>query len=71
MLRTCGRIIGAAGLSAPLLLPMFGMMLSDEIIPEWWATSSRNGGRDHLEMMGGIIPESKAVCSQNPQRDST
>jgi hypothetical protein len=39
-------IIGAAGLSAPLLLPMFGMMLPGEIIPQWWAASSRNGGRD-------------------------
>jgi hypothetical protein len=23
-----------------------------EIIPEWWATSSRNGGRDHLGIRG-------------------
>jgi hypothetical protein len=29
-----------------------------EIISEWWATSSRNGGRDHLGMAGGITPES-------------
>ena len=28
-----------------------------DIIPEWWATSSRNAGRHHLGTVGGIIPE--------------
>ena len=28
-----------------------------DIIPEWWATSSRNGGRHHLGTVGGIISE--------------
>src|SRR6266478_5400384 len=32
-----------------------------EIIPEWWATSSRNGGRNYLGMAGDIIPESWAA----------
>src|SRR5437667_6214894 len=27
-----------------------------EVIPEWWATSSRNGGRDHLGMGGRHHP---------------
>jgi hypothetical protein len=25
-----------------------------EIISEWWATSNRNGGRDHSGMVGDI-----------------
>jgi hypothetical protein len=29
-----------------------------EIIPEWWATSSRNGGRRHPGIVGGLLPES-------------
>jgi hypothetical protein len=28
------------------------------IIPERWAASNRNGGRDHLGMLGAISPES-------------
>jgi hypothetical protein len=28
------------------------------IIPEWWAASSRNGGRHHPGMAGGIISDS-------------
>jgi hypothetical protein len=35
--------------------------LPGEIIPEWWATSSRNGGRNYLGMAGEIIPESWAA----------
>jgi hypothetical protein len=36
-----------ADLSRPAEAPDPG-----EIIPEWWATSSRNGGRDHLGIGG-------------------
>jgi hypothetical protein len=32
-----------------------------EIIPEWWATSSRNGGQNYLGMASEIIPESRAT----------
>jgi hypothetical protein len=39
-----------------------------EIIPEWCAKSSRNGGRDHLGMMGDIIPESRAASSRNQHK---
>src|SRR5215471_2790910 len=34
-----------------------------EIIPDWWATSSRNSGRNYLGMAGGIIPESWAAST--------
>jgi hypothetical protein len=34
-----------------------------DIIPEWWATSSRNGGRHYLGMAGGFIPESWAASA--------
>jgi hypothetical protein len=44
-----------ADLSRPTEAPNPG-----EIIPEWWATSSQNGGQHHLGMVGGIIPESAA-----------
>jgi hypothetical protein len=32
-----------------------------EIIPEWWATSSRNSGRNYLGMAGDFIPKSWAT----------
>src|SRR5262249_39418832 len=35
--------------------------LPGEIIPEWWATSSRNSGRNYLGLVGGFIPESWAT----------
>src|ERR1700730_6271231 len=64
----------ASGLSfgtakgADLSRPAEAPATPGEIIPEWWATSSRNGGRDHLGMVGGIIPESWAARSRNPHR---
>jgi hypothetical protein len=32
-----------------------------EIIPEWWAKSSRNAERDQIGMVGDIIPDSRAT----------
>ena len=32
-----------------------------EIIPEWWAKSSRNAERDQIGMLGDIIPDSRAT----------
>jgi hypothetical protein len=40
-----------------------------EIIPEWRARSFRNGGRDHLGIVGGIIPESWAASLRNLHLD--
>jgi hypothetical protein len=37
-----------------------------EIIPERWATSSRNGGRDHPGILGGFLPES-AIWTPPPR----
>ncbi|MCG2631080.1 hypothetical protein L6654_31070, partial [Bradyrhizobium sp. WYCCWR 13023] len=31
-----------------------GLVTPGDIIPEWWATSNRNGGRDHSGMVGDI-----------------
>src|SRR5450755_3011076 len=31
-----------------------GLVTPGDIIPEWWARSSRNGGRDHSGMVGDI-----------------
>src|SRR5216684_2889709 len=31
-----------------------GRVTPGDIIPEWWATSNRNGGRDHSGMVGDI-----------------
>jgi hypothetical protein len=36
-----------------------------EIIPEWWATSSRNGGRDHLGIGGRHHPGTTGGFSRN------
>ena len=38
-----------------------------EIIPEWWATSSRNGGRDHLGMRGRHHPGIMGAFTRNQQ----
>jgi glycosyltransferase involved in cell wall biosynthesis len=46
---------------ADLSRPAEAPSLPGEIIPEWWATSSRNGGRNYLGMVGGFIPESGAT----------
>jgi hypothetical protein len=51
-----------ADLSRPAEAPTPG-----EIIPESWVTSSRNGGRDHLGMADGIIPERRAASLRNRQ----
>jgi len=32
-----------------------------EIISEWWATSNRNGGRDHSGMVGDIERNQQAI----------
>lgn len=37
-----------------------------DIIPEWWAPSSRNDGRDQIGMAGVIIAEWWARSSRNP-----
>jgi hypothetical protein len=37
-----------------------------EIIPEWWATSSRNGGRDHLGIGGRLHPGMVGGFTRNP-----
>jgi YVTN family beta-propeller protein len=34
-----------------------------DIIPEWWARSSRNGGRDQIGTVGEVIPEWWATSS--------
>ncbi|MCG2628291.1 hypothetical protein L6654_16795, partial [Bradyrhizobium sp. WYCCWR 13023] len=34
-----------------------------DIIPEWWARSSRNGGRHQIGTVGEIIPEWWATSS--------
>src|ERR1700730_4209953 len=63
----------ASGLSfatakgADLSRPAEAPATPGEINPEWWATSSRNGGRDHRGIVGDIIPESWAACSRNQQ----
>src|SRR3981081_1368747 len=31
-----------------------GLVTPGDIIPQWWATSNRNGGRDHSGMVGEI-----------------
>jgi hypothetical protein len=31
-----------------------GLVTPGDIVPEWWARSSRNGGRDHSGMVGDI-----------------
>src|ERR687887_353278 len=36
-----------------------------EIIPEWWATSSRNGGRDHLGIGGRHHPGTTGSFTRN------
>src|SRR6266496_2461531 len=36
-----------------------------EIIPEWWATSSRNGGRDHLGIGGRHHPGMRGGFTRN------
>jgi hypothetical protein len=67
----------ASGLSfgtakgADLSRPAGAPTARGEIIPEWWATSSRNGGRDHFGMVGAIIPESRAASPRNQQRDAS
>jgi transposase InsO family protein len=33
-----------------------------EIISEWWATSNRNGGRDHSGMVGDIERNQQLLC---------
>src|SRR5438046_5278986 len=38
-----------------------------EIIPEWWATSSRNGGRDHLGIGGRHHPGMRGGFTRNRQ----
>jgi hypothetical protein len=40
-----------------------------EIIPEWWATSSRNGGRDHLGIGGRHHPGTTGGFTRNRQPD--
>jgi hypothetical protein len=35
-----------------------------EIISEWWATSNRNGGRDHSGMVGDIERNQQTVPAQ-------
>ena len=32
-----------------------------DIIPEWWAKSSRNTEQDQIGMVGDIIPDSRAT----------
>jgi hypothetical protein len=41
-----------------------------EIIPEWWATSSRKGGRDHLGMGGRHHPGMTGGLLRNRQSPS-
>jgi hypothetical protein len=47
-----------------------------EIISEWWATSNRNGGRDHSGMVGDIernqhiYPEAPDSYHEGPYMDS-
>src|SRR5213593_2446574 len=36
-----------------------------EVIPEWWATSSRNGGRDHLGIGGRHHPGMRGGFTRN------
>jgi hypothetical protein len=39
-----------------------------EIISEWWATSNRNGGRDHSGMVGDIERNQHMVDSSRTSR---
>src|ERR1700738_2062168 len=45
-----------------------GRVTPGDIIPEWWARSSRNGGRDHLGMAGDIKSERWARSFRNSGR---
>jgi hypothetical protein len=42
------------GLSRPAEAPA----IPGDIIPDWWATSSRSGGRHHSGIMGGLLRKS-------------
>jgi hypothetical protein len=37
-----------------------------EIISEWWATSNRNGGRDHSGMVGDIERNQHSLQTFSP-----
>src|ERR1700730_11200224 len=61
----------SVGIQVPFAKPKGGTVSEPEeassprgdIIPEWWARSSRNGGRDQIGTVGEIIPECWATSS--------
>src|SRR5713226_4873311 len=46
-----------------------GLVTPGDIIPDWWATSNRNGGRDHSGMVGDIERNQHKPFQREPKSE--